>query len=130
MSWARALVAGAVADVLKAAQSDTDTFSVFANPPETLNAPAIVVGRPTEVRYNIGAFGIDEATLPVVCVGPSGGDDVLDALITFVRTAIGADVTLGGVVPSCIVTAERNWRPTRIGGADLMAADVVLSVQT
>lgn len=130
MSWQRAIVAPALADVLKAAQPEGGTVNIFAAPPETLNTPAVVVGRPIEVRYSVSAFAQDEAQLPVVCIGPSSGEDVVDGLIAFVRAAVGADPTLGGTVPSCAVTSERNWRPLRIGGAEMLGADVVLTVIT
>ena len=88
MSWQRSLVAAALADVLKAAQGEGDTAAIFSAPPETLNAPAIVVGRPTEVRYGVAGFGVDEATLPVICLGPSTGEDTVDGLISFVREVL------------------------------------------
>jgi hypothetical protein len=130
VSWQRALVAQALADVLKAAQGVDDTASIFAAPPETLNAPAIVVGRPTEVDYGTAGLGCDTAILPVICIGPSTGEDMVDGLITFVRQTIGANVTLNGTVPSCTVTSERNWRAVRIAGAEMLAADVVTTIQT
>jgi len=136
VSWSRALVAAAIADVLKAAQDGTDptgphdTASVFAGPPETLNAPAIVVAHPTEVRYAVAGLSIDEATLPIVCVGSITTPDVVDDLVAFVRRVTMADPTLGGVVPTCSPTSERNWRGIRVGGVDLLAAEVVLTVQT
>ena len=116
--------------MLKVAQGPDDTASIFAAPPETLNSPAIVVGRPIEVRYAVVAFAQDEATLPVICIGPAGGENTVDGLIAFVRATVLSDPTLGGTVPSCTVTAERNWRPLRIGGAELLGADVVLTVTT
>jgi hypothetical protein len=130
VSWQRALVAAALADTLKTAQGSDDTAGIFSQPPETLNAPALVVGRPTEVLYGVAGLGMDQATIPVICIGPSTGDDIVDGLIHFVREAVRADVTLSGAVPSCICTSERNWRPVRIAGADLLAADVVLTIQT
>jgi hypothetical protein len=131
MSWSRSLVAAALADVLKAAQGPEDNASVFASPPETLNTPAIVVGRPIEVLYGVGAFAVDTATLPVVCIGPFlTGEDVVDALITFVRQTIGPATSLNGAVRSCTVTREANWRAMRVAGADLLGADVVLTVET
>ena len=130
MSWSRALVAAALADALKAAQWAGDTASIFPAPPETLNAPAIVVGRPVEVRYGVAAFSQDEATLPVICIGPATAEDTVDGLIAFVRGAVAADPTLGGAVPSCTATSERNWRALRIAGAELLGADVILTIST
>ena len=75
-------------------------------------------------------MSVDTATLPVICLGASTGDDVVDSLISFVRQVIFNNVTLDGEVPSCLATSERNWRAVRIGGADMLAADVVLTIQT
>lgn len=129
MSWRRALVAPELADMLKAAQGDADTASIFSAPPETLNAPAIVVGRPLEVRYGVGGLGVDEADLPVVCLASAlSGEDTVDDLISFVRAAVLADPSVSGAVQRCTATGERNWRMVRIGGAELLAADVVLTI--
>lgn len=129
MTWRRSLVAPALADMLKAAQGETDTASIFSAPPETLNPPAIVVGRPIETRFSTFALGIDETDLPVVCVGPFyAGEDIVDGLISFVCAAVLADRTINGTVPSCTAASSRNWRGVRIGGADMLAADVVLTV--
>jgi hypothetical protein len=130
VSWQRSLVAAALADTLKTAQGPGDSAGIFSQPPETLNAPAIVVGRPTEVQYATAGLGVDEATIPVICIGPSTGDDIVDGLIHFVRAAVAADITLSGAVPSCLCTSERNWRAVRIAGADMLAADVVLTIQS
>ena len=54
MTWQRKRVAAALADVLREAQGDGGNISFFASPPETLNAPAVVVGRPTEVHLRHG----------------------------------------------------------------------------
>jgi hypothetical protein len=129
VSWRRSLVAPALADMLKAAQTETDTASIFAAPPETLNPPAIVVGRPIEVRYSVFAFGIDETDLPIVCVGPFyAGEDIVDGLVAFVCGAVMGDRSINGTVASCTASSSRNWRGVRIGGADMLAADVVLTV--
>ena len=131
MTWRRALVAPALADVLKAAQVEGDTASIFSAPPETLNAPAIVVGRPIEVRYAVAGLGVDEADLPVICLAQMlAGEDAVDGLIAFVRAAVAPEPSLNGAVRICTATLERNWRAVRIGGADMMAADVVLTIQT
>ena len=53
-------------------------LNIFESPPTTLNPPAIVVSRPIEVRYGVAGFGVDAIELPVVCMGPMEGDDLVD----------------------------------------------------
>jgi len=130
MTWQRAPAAAALVGKLSAAvAAGTLPVTVFDKPPATLNAPALVVGRPLEVRYATAAFGIDEAELPVVVVAGADGDDMLDSLITTVREAVAPDPTLGGVVQSAIVSLERNWRNLTVAGADVLTADVLLTIQ-
>jgi hypothetical protein len=132
MTWRRATFAQALAATLQAAADDYGEApppSVFALPPETLNAPALVVGRPAEVLYGTGGLGVDVATVPVICLAAMGGEDVVDALIAFVRGVLGDDPTVGGVAQIAYAPSERNWRAVRIGGADMLAADVSLTVQ-
>lgn len=133
MTWRRAVFSLALAEVLtEAAEAypwDGPAPSVFAKPPETLNAPAVVVGRPGEVLYGVGGFGIDVATVPVVCIGPLLGEDVIDGLIAFVRATLADNDTVGGLVQIVYAPSERNWRAVRIAGADMLAADVSLTVQ-
>jgi hypothetical protein len=129
MAWQRAATAKALAELLREAQPDDGAASVFSSPPETLNAPALIVGHPSDVRYSSQGFAMDEATLPVVCVGPLTGDDVVDELIADVRAVVLANPKLDGTVASCVATGERNWRAIRVGGADFLAADVELTIQ-
>jgi hypothetical protein len=49
-------------------------------------------------------------------------------LIAQVRSAVMADDTLGGAVQRAWPALERNWRPLKVAGADLLAADLVLQV--
>ena len=127
MSWSRSLAAAALADAFKSA--DDGTTNIFASPPMTLNPPAVVVGRPLEVRYATGGLGVDEVELPIVCLGPMEGDDVVDGLITFVRGVVMADPSAGSVLRTTWPSLQRNWRAVRIGGADYLAADVVLNIE-
>lgn len=127
MSWSRALAAAGLADAFKAA--DDGTTNIFPSPPMTLNPPAIVVGRPLEVRYAEAGLGVDAVELPVICLGPMEGDDVVDALITFVRSVVMADPSVGRTLRSTSPSLQRNWRAVRIGGADYLAADVVLNIE-
>lgn len=129
MTWDRAAAAKALAakigDAVTAAE---DTATVFDRPPLTINPPAIVVGRPTEVRYAAFASGIDEATLPVACVGPLDGEDRVAQLVALVRGALAPSDQLGGVVQVAYVTGERNWRNLNVAGTDLLAVDVFFTI--
>ena len=128
MTWDRATAAKALAAELEAAVAAAgETVTVFDRPPATVNPPAIVVGRPTEVAYAQFAFGVDEATLPVLCVGPVDGEDRVTELIELVRGAI-SEPTLGGVVQNAWASAERNWRQINVAGADLLQAEVTFTI--
>jgi hypothetical protein len=132
VAWARSPFAQATADALTAglaAYPLTPAPSVFAAPPLTLNPPALVVGRPTEVIYSTAGFWIDIATVSIVCLGALQGEDTIDALITYARGVVAADPRLAGVVQSVTASREQSWREVSIGGADFLAADLVLTVQ-
>jgi hypothetical protein len=126
MTWNRQTAAAAITSALQVTLGET--VWVYSKPPGTVNPPAVIVGRPTEVRYSIPAFSIDEATLPVTCVGPVDGDDVVDQLAAQVRASF-PDPTLGGVVQACWPTDERAWRQASIAGVDVLLADVNLTIQ-
>jgi hypothetical protein len=126
MSWNRATAAAAITSALQTTLGET--VWVYEKPPGTVNPPAVIVGRPTEVRYSIPAFSIDEATLPVICVGPLDGDDVVDGLVGQVRASFG-DPTLGRVVQACWPVDERAWRQASIAGVEVLLADVNLTIQ-
>jgi hypothetical protein len=125
VTWDRDSVGKALASILEAAITDV---SIYDRPLYNLNAPAIVVGRAAETRYSTWALSIDETTLPVTCLAGTERDADVAELIAQVRAAVLADVMLGGLVQSCYPVAERNWRPLKVAGADLLAADVVLQV--
>jgi hypothetical protein len=127
MSWSRADAAAALTAVLQTAMGET--VFVYPKPPGTVNPPAVIVGRPSEVRYSTVAFGIDEATLPVTCVGPVDGDDAVDQLVGAVRAALLPDPSLGGVVQACWPADERAWRQASVAGVDVLLADVNLTIQ-
>jgi hypothetical protein len=130
VAWNRAVVAKALYAMLTTAPPDpaaTPPF-IFERPPGTLNAPAVVVGRPAEVRYSEFALGIDFCEFIVVCVAAIDGDDDLAELIGWARSVIEPDPSLGGAVQTCVCTGERNWRAVRVAGADLLAAELVLEV--
>src|SRR5215471_17485932 len=111
MSWSRAVAAPALAQAIT--NHVAGQASVFEKPPQTLNAPAIVLGRPVEVQYSYFALGVDQCSFPVLCVGPADGDDAVANLITLVRGSL-TDATLGGVVQSCTAEYERNWRNVNV----------------
>jgi hypothetical protein len=105
------------------------TVTCFERPPATLNPPALVVSRPTVVRYSAFAFGVDEVELPVICVGAlAGGEDPVTELTAIVRAAVAAQPTLAGTVKGATADEERNWRAVTIGGVECLAVDVILSI--
>jgi hypothetical protein len=126
MAWSRQTAVPALVAALQTTLGET--AFVFEKPPQTLNPPAVVVGRPTEVLYSAWALSVDEVTLPVLCVGPGDGEDIVDGLITAVRAAL-ADPMLGGAVQSCVASAERNWRNVVLAGVDILQAEVTLTIR-
>lgn len=125
MSWNRTDAVAAIVAALQ--QTMGESVFVHAKTPQTINPPAVVVGRPLEVRYSVTSFGTDETTISVICVGPADGEDVVDELIAQVRQSF-PDPSLGGVVQSCRPTVERNWRNATVAGVDILQAEVVVTV--
>jgi hypothetical protein len=129
MTWDRSVAAPALAQALTdAATASGELATAFANPPTTLNPPALVVAYPISVRFAATAFSIDEVQLPVICFGQIDGPDVVSRLVTFCREAV-FDTQLGGAVQTCYATEERNWRPVNVAGTDLLTAEVVFTIQ-
>jgi hypothetical protein len=129
MSWQRQPVAKALVAAIETQLSvESMSATVYDRPPFTVNAPAIVVGRPTEVRYSSFAISIDEVTLPLGCVGGADQDDTVAELIAVVRAACAADPSLGQVVQDAHVSAERSWRNVKLAGADMLVADAIVDV--
>jgi hypothetical protein len=126
MSWDRVAAAQALQTTL---QTALDGVTVFAKPPNTLNPPCVVIGRPNEVRFAIAGFGVDEADVPVICVAAADGEDVVDALTALVRSAVANDPSLGGVVQIADDQAQRNWRNLNVGGVDVVQAEVELRIE-
>jgi hypothetical protein len=126
MTWQRSAVAGAIADVLSAADP---TAATFATPPETFNVPAYIVGYPRTVAYSVPVFGVDQASLPVIVAVGLGEADAMDAMFRTALAALSDDVSLGAVVQSCTAREQSNWRPANVGGANLMLADLVLEIR-
>jgi hypothetical protein len=130
MSWSRAPVAKALVEVITAQlAADGIEASVQDHPTFTVNPPAIVVGRPSEVRYGVAAFGIDEIVLPVACVCGPEQDDAVHELLRVVHRAVTNDPTLGGVVMIADMSGERAWRNVNVAGADYLAAEAVVDIQ-
>jgi hypothetical protein len=127
VTWDRAPVAAALVEVLTAATAGLVT--IHPKPPNTVNAPAVVVSRVESVAYSAAALGIDAVVLPVVIAGGADQDDAVDQLKATVRAAIAADWMLGGIVQSCVATEERNWRLVNSAGIDLLAVDLILTIQ-
>jgi hypothetical protein len=127
MSWSRAVATTALVEVLQVAMGET--AAVFAKPPQTINPPAVVVSRPSDVTYATASFSIDAATLPVMCFGPADGEDVVDALLGQLRQAVDANASLNGAVQVCYAQGERGWRNLNVAGIDLLVAETVLVIQ-
>lgn len=130
MTWSRQVASAALAATLRdSISTNGDAVTVFERPPATLNVPALVISRQPEVTYNDAGFGVDRAQLPVVCLGPLGGEDTCDELVGLILDAIESDRQLGGGVLSCTPAAQRNWRGLKIAGADVLGVDLVLDIQ-
>jgi hypothetical protein len=128
--WTRAPVADALTSLVATFAGEQGVAAtVFAKPPQTLNVPAVVVGRPRLVRYSTIGFSVDDVELSVTCFGPMDGDDTVDLLAGIVRDAVRADPSIGGTVAAAYPLEQINWRAINIGGADFLATDVVLAIQ-
>jgi hypothetical protein len=130
MSWQRTHVAKAVAAVLDNATEGNVT--TFADPPPSFNVPAYIVAWPTTVSYHTPAYGIDEATLPLIAAVGTEESDKLDHLLGVARDALETDPTLGGVLlhGGVVVTEERNWRVLAdVAGSRFLAAELTLDIR-
>lgn len=125
MSWDRSRVAPAIVDCLTAA---VPGVSAFDRPPATFNAPAYVVGLPT-VTYDTPTFGIDLAVLPVAAAAGVEEADRIDDLLRQARAALLDTGNLGGVVQLLIITEQRNWQRLNVGGADLLTAELAVTIR-
>ena len=126
MTWDRTAVSTALVSLLGPATQVT----VHGRPPETLNGPCLVVGRPQPVVYATAGLGVDEATLPVIVVSGVETEDQVEALKNTCRQTILANPSLGGVVQACYPAEERNWRNlTGAGGVQLLLVELILTVR-
>jgi hypothetical protein len=127
VTWNRAAVAQALQFAFTNATEGA--VKVHERPPEVVNPPAVVIGRPVQVTYSTFALSVDEASLPVTVVGGIETEDATEALKETCRTAVLADATLGGAVQNCYPAEERNWRNlTGAGGIQLLLVDLILTV--
>jgi hypothetical protein len=127
LSWQRAPVAAAVAEVLSAKVA----VACFATPPETLNPPAFVCAYPRTVTYDTSSFGIDLVEYIVSAYAGPNDVDTLDGLVSEARAALEVDPGLGGVVQSLQVTTQGNWRRLSIASTNVnvLAADLTLEIR-
>jgi hypothetical protein len=102
--------------------------SVFDSAPNSLNPPALVVGRATG-NYDQFALGVDELELPIVVVGTVDDDDGTDALAEKVRLAVLADPTIAGTVHAAAPARRANPRNASITGIEVQTTEVVLSIR-
>jgi hypothetical protein len=129
VTWQRAPVATALAALLSSAAEGSVT--TFPDPPSSFNVPAYIVAWPSVVNYHTPAFGLDEATLPVLACVATDQSAQLDALLNTARAALEADPTIGGTIKTggLTVTAERNWRVLAdVAGARFLAAELTLTI--
>jgi hypothetical protein len=127
LSWQRAPVAAAIADVLAAKVA----VASFATPPETLNPPAYVCGYPRTVTYDVSSFGIDLVEYIVSAYAGPNDPDTLDGLLAEARAALEVDPGLGAVVQSLQVTVQSNWRRVAIAASNIsvLVADLTLEIR-
>lgn len=127
MSWQRAPVAAAVAEVLAAKTA----VSCFATPPETLNPPAYVCAYPRTVTYDTSSFGIDFVEFILIAFSGPNDPDTLDDLLAQARDALSVDPGLSATVQSLQVTTQSNWRRIAIAANNIsaLAADLVLDIR-
>lgn len=124
MSWDRANVAAALVGALAGTG-----VKVHPRPPATFNPPAYIVGYPITVDYGLPTFGVDQASLAVMCAAGIDQTDTVDQLIADAVAALNADTTLAGVVQVLQVRQQRNWRPQNVGGADYLIADLNIDIR-
>jgi hypothetical protein len=120
----------AIAEALAAILSEIDaTVPAFAQPPETVNPPAYIVGLDESVEFDVAGFGMDLARLPVICcAGPFETARVRE-LRDAAKAAVDADRTLGGLNAAVTGRSSRNPRLMTIAGAQLLALDLILEIR-
>jgi hypothetical protein len=126
VTWSRSEAAAAVVSIL----SELDpVVSVFAQPPETLNPPAYVVGYVRMVMYDQPSFAVDAANLVVAAVTGANEVDRCDAMLHDAKVALNADPSLSGVAKHCRVIEQGNWRRLNIAGSELLAGDLTVEIR-
>lgn len=130
MSWDRPYAAAALAVVLEDITADmVPPASVFAQPPSTMNPPALVIQYPTQVLLHQPTLAIDTATVSVLCVGGLDDPTTVDGLLSAAVSAVEGDPQLGDVVQYCHAAEHRLWRIANVAGADYLTAELVLEIR-
>jgi hypothetical protein len=125
MTWNRTPAAAALANTITAYLGGAAT--VFVEPPQTLNPPAVVIG-PSTMPMATAAFGTDEVDVSVMVVAAIGHLNDLDGLAQQVRLAVVGDDTLGGAVKVAWPYEQRNNRNVTVAGIDLSVVEVAVKV--
>jgi hypothetical protein len=104
-------------------------ISTFASPPETVNPPAYVCGYPRTVDYDTPTFATDTCSFQLMAlVGPNEVDK-LDEMLALAKVALRDDIDLGGVVTYCHPTSQTNWRPWKIGNAEVLVGELSVEIR-
>lgn len=101
---------------------------VHANPGEAVTAPAIVVGYPTEITFDVTfGRGADQFTFPIFAIaGTAKGTATRKQLSAYVRGAVDlkdaldGPMTVSGTVVTCRVT-EAKVQPVTIDAVEYLA---------
>jgi hypothetical protein len=127
VTWTRAPVAAALVPILAAIDP---AVPAYAEPPETFNPPAYIVGYPRTVNYRTPTFGVDTAQLPMLAAAGAGEVDRVDELLAAAYDAIAAaPKPIGGIVQLVEIGPQDNWRLLRVAGVDVLAADLLLTIR-
>lgn len=126
-------------EALAAAFGSIPGLSTYAKPPGSIEAPALVVSKPSGEFADYSVFMGDGGDLDLVInVFVQWGDDdaAWDELRTFVAqsgayslfAAVNADPTLGGVVDSALVGQPTNFGPYTYGDLRYLGAEMPVEV--
>jgi hypothetical protein len=126
MSYQRTPVAAALAELLATIDPNV---AVFNEPPPTFNPPAIIVGYTRHVDYDLAAYGVDRADLPVAIAVGVNDTARMDDLANQAKKLINANPTLAGAVQAARVRSQEQTLLWNIAGAEIMAADIILEIR-
>jgi hypothetical protein len=125
VTWQRAPVAAALVNLFGPATG----LVVHPAPPEIINGPCVVIGRPQVVLCSTVAPGVDEVTLPVIVASGVEQEANLDQLLATLRTALMGAPSLSGAVQNAWPAEIRNWRNvTGAGGTQLLLAELIVTI--